>query len=290
MAAGLGCCPNPRPPGQIVAHQLRMRAGPTGKQVIRAAAVPRHQHRCQTLASFGETSHIGASPRQMFEEELVVSLRRQADRLAAFNGRGLARQLGRVLAFLDHRAAFQPGANVVAATLLERGEHLFGRLQLEDPGVLGLRGFAFDESALHQDVRKRCRRLGLESQLRNLRSARPVDKGIDRLGGGGNGTARHVRLAHRPDAAQLNARHRAGPKPDALDGPAGSRLHLAPAPGLKQRRRRSLPLEVAIPIDRASVHAISGAATDPTSRCPMSLTPLTTTLPLRLSSTDTDAF
>ena len=173
--AGFGSRLDGRPPGKIVAHQLRMRTGPTGKQVVCTAAVSRHQHRCQTLARFRVTRHVGAGPGQMFEEELVVSAGRQADRLATFNGRRLARQLGRVLAFLDHRAAFQPGANVVAATLLEGGKQLLGRLQLEDPGVLGLRRLAFDEAALHQDVRQRCRRLRLEPHLRNLRCSRPVD-------------------------------------------------------------------------------------------------------------------
>jgi hypothetical protein len=154
-------------------------ASSTRKEVIRAAAAAGHQHRCQPFACFRVTRNVRAAPWKVFEKEFVVSPRRQVDRLATLDGCRLARQLGSVLTFLDHRSAFQARANVVTAALLEGGEHLVGRLQLKDPSVLRLGRLTFDESSFRKYVAELPKRLRLESQLGDLCTTRPFDKSVD---------------------------------------------------------------------------------------------------------------
>jgi hypothetical protein len=93
--------------------------------------VSRDEDGGQRLALFGRARRVCAAPRQQLEEQLVVAPVGKVDRFAALDGRGLARELGRVFALLDDDAALLTGADVVSPAVLEAREQLLRRGERE---------------------------------------------------------------------------------------------------------------------------------------------------------------
>src|SRR6266852_604915 len=203
--------------------------------MVGTARVARDEHRRERLASLRMPADVGAAPGERVQEDLVIALRGQVDRLALLDRSGLSRELGRILSLLDHHAAPLAGSDVVAAAVLEGREH-FGRwFELDNAGELRLYRRRRLEAVLTHDVSEIQWRLGLDHDASDLGRPRPIDERGDGFGGRGHRPARNVSLAYTAQTAQLHARHRAAREPDALHGPPGARLHLAPSPRLQQR-------------------------------------------------------
>ena len=99
-----------------------------------------------------------------------------------------------------------------------------------------------------QGIAQISRRLRLDHDLRRTRSTRPLKKSVDRLGARRHRATRHVHLPHRPDLADLHARHRAGwRKAQTFHAPTCAGLDLSPAPGLEQGSAWHALPELAIP-------------------------------------------
>src|SRR5438874_9000893 len=139
-AAGLSRRGDRNPPGEVVPHQLAVGAGAAGEEAVGAPGVARHQDGGQGRALLRSSRRIRAAPWQDVEQQLVVTAARQLDGLAALHGRRLPCELGRFLALLDDDATLEPGADVVAPSVLEGCDQLVRWQQLDDARVLRLDG------------------------------------------------------------------------------------------------------------------------------------------------------
>ncbi len=225
-----------------------MSAAATGEEAVRPTRVSRDQHGGQGLASARFSGDVSAAPRQLIQQQLVVTPVGKVDGLPAFDSRRLPFELGGILALLDHHAALEAGANVVAASVPEALQKLIRREELEDARVLRLRRSRRREASLLQRVGNRSGGFRLDDQSSHFLAAGPTHERIDSFRNCGHGATRDVRLARRADSSNLHTRHRSPGEPDPLDGPACASLHLAPRPALQQRRGQDSTFELLIPI------------------------------------------
>ena len=113
------------PPGEVVAHQLAARSASAGEKAVARPAWRATRTVAERLPLIRGRRRVRATPGQQLEQKVVVPPVGKVDGLSALDGRRLASQLSRVLAFLDHHTALQSSADVVAAAVTKSGKQLF---------------------------------------------------------------------------------------------------------------------------------------------------------------------